>query len=116
MSLAELTAAVDCYGTHQGTISVAFVGNDGDRNQYRWTIRDHTGAILGTDDDLRSGTDDETNHVVMLRVLCDFLTACAESYPVAHAAALFPPAVAEWADANSDAISMIALELHEACA
>lgn len=118
MSIHTLTATVESYGTVQGFVSVRFLRFDGARCQYQWTVYDESHEVIGTGEDLRSGGMEDPNHVKMLASLCSFLTACAESYAYARRhggdgenADLFPPAVAEWADANSDALEMVREEL-----
>lgn len=80
--------------------------------------RDHSGKplwryfidgphLIHEGEDL-AGWDDSRG---MLGSLLSFLSACAESYPDGECADLFPANVAEWAQENSDEISIISLEL-----
>jgi len=91
---------------------------DEDRQSYRWTIdlpdgSEHAGNDLSSGcggGGLQSG----------FASLLSFLGACAESVAYGRRAGhpgenadLFPPAVAEWADQNSDEIAMMACEVEE---
>lgn len=106
MSIRNMVVSIESYGTVQGGLMVEFDRYDGDRAQYKWEVRDHEGRTLGKGDDLRSGTGADPDHADMLAALCDFLVAAAEGDCGA-----FPPAVVEWADANSDALGMAGFEL-----
>ena len=90
----------------------------GGRTQYRWTIdlpdgSEHTGH------DLASGVGGGSLQQGFASLL-SFLGACAESMAYKRRTGrggencgLFPPAVAEWADMNSDEIAMMAIEVEE---
>ncbi len=101
------------------TISIdnAGITSDG-RTQWRYYL---DGAGLNYScDDLKSGVGGESVQQAFESLL-SFLGACAESTAYARRsgsagenADLFPPNVAEWADQNSDEISMMQCEIEEA--
>lgn len=86
--------------------------------EWRWYVDlpdggEHTGAELCGWGDARA----------MLETLLGFLAACGESVNYqrrtgrdGECAELFPPAVAEWAAANADDISVVGFDLEEAAA
>ncbi len=100
-------------------LSLECVGVHRDHLVYRWYI-DMPGGAEFSDDDLGSpgrGTDAE-NDQRMFAAFLDFLTACGEGLRYQEStgresenADLFPPAVAEWARANSDELTMLREEV-----
>ena len=104
-------------GLHIGDafISIEYGRDRGHRQHYRYYI--DIGGREYTDDDLSSGC----NHSLQngLESLLSFLGACVEGRRYARTgresenADLFPDWVGEWAEANSDEISMVACELEE---
>ncbi len=74
---------------------------------WKWFVDIPAGEFEG--DDL-SGWGD---HRVMMATMLTFLGAAAEAYPDGENANLFPVPVAEWAQQNSDEISIFAYELEE---
>ncbi len=74
---------------------------------WKWFVDIPAGEFDG--DDL-SGWGD---HRGMMESMLTFLGACADSYPDGESAALFPKPVAEWAQQNSDEISILSCELEE---
>lgn len=113
MSILGLAACIEWCGTMQGRVSVIFDRYDGERVQYKWEVTDENLNVLGEGDDLRSGSGEDVNYPKMLAALCGFLAACGEAqrYPDSDNRDLFPPAVAEWAEANQDGLSMASEEL-----
>ena len=72
-----------CLGSGSGPeaqITVSWAGRDGDRQQYRYAVRDADGEVLDRGEDLRSGSGDPVDHVDILRCLLTFLIADGESY------------------------------------
>lgn len=89
------------------------------RDRYQYTFIFPDGAEV-TGNDLQTGVGGNTTMARMFSGLLCFLSACAESRQ--HATRykkkvedtdLFPEKVGEWAEANSDEISMLLVELEE---
>lgn len=82
------------------------------RRRYRYSITTAEWQYVGND--LRSGVGAPMDEAGMMRTLCSFLAACAESraYPggPGENAGLFPPHVGQWALENDDEISLASME------
>jgi len=101
------------------TISIEFskrAGRDG-RTRYNWYI--DAPGLEATGDDLQSGCQGGSIQEGMESLLT-FLSACGEALNYSDRsghesenADLFPRDVAEWAQANTDELSMLACELQE---
>lgn len=94
-----------------GAASVALIGMDGDRWQYRWTLYDGD-DIVATGDDLRSGTyQNPTALPEMLETLAAFIGAADEAQRYGDSDSenrdLFPASASEWINAYSDDLSML---------
>jgi hypothetical protein len=100
-------------------IQIEHLGQDGQRPVFRWTIdlpdgSEHSAA------DLKGPMIGAVRLQDMFETLLAFLGACAESRQVwpghdepGENANLFPDAVGEWAEANSDELAMLQCELQE---
>lgn len=92
-------------------ISIDYYGASRDgRTVYEWHIYGDCHDLTGHD--LKSGVGGGSLQEG-LESLLTFLGAFAESYPDGENADLFPAELAEWAQQNSDEISMASLELEE---
>lgn len=108
-------------GTVQGSLAIAFDRYDGDRCQYHYWVLDHDGAELDSGNDLRSGSGQDPNELAMIATLASFLGAAGEAVAYErhggreseNARGLFSREAAEWADANSDSLAMLSIELGE---
>lgn len=114
MISSRLMAAVQC---GEATISLGYsrrAGSEG-RTRYEWYI--DAPGIEAHGDDLQSGCQGGSIREGMESLL-SFLSACGEALNYSDRtghesenADLFPRDVAEWAAANSDELSMLALEV-----
>jgi hypothetical protein len=97
-------------------VQIEYAEGRGHRMAYRWFI-DLPDGSEHSGDDLTSGCRHSLQHG--LESLLSFLSACGESWRYSYNgqrgenADLVPPAVAEWAAANSDELSMLSIELGE---
>jgi hypothetical protein len=85
------------------------------RQRYQYEIT--TPDWQYVDNDIRSGCGADVDEPDMLRTLFSFLSACAESRQyvtrnggTAENADLFPEHVGQWAEENSDEISMLSID------
>ena len=99
-----------------GYLSVAPAGDVGEYGKPRWTYAIDVSGWDEEGSDLYGWGDSRA----MLGTLVSFLCAAAESYAyrmstgrAGESEDLFPPRVVEWAYANSDELSMLALEIEE---
>lgn len=94
------------------TITTESIGRDSEsRQQYRYAITTASWQHTGTD--IFSGVNAEPDEIEALTSLLSFLGACAESRAAGGGenSDLFPDAVGEWAEQNSDEIAIAASDL-----
>lgn len=97
---------------NSGTFHVHAFERDGEgRVHYRYVIEDANGNELESGADLRSGVGDPVDYPRIMATLLSFLCAAAESHPDGENSNLFEPNTVEWAELNSDELSMAALEI-----
>jgi hypothetical protein len=99
-------------------VMVRRLGNDADaegRFRYGYAILDDRHALLAAGADIRTGAGGDDGPSDTLAALCGFLQAFAEAQdrPGSENADLFPPDLAEWAQAHADELTMVELQLRE---
>jgi len=99
-----------------GSLRVESTGewNKDNRESFAYVIFDAQGEVLHEGKDLMSGVGGEEDVDKMMASLLDFLSASAEaSGPDSDNWDLFPAVVRDWAKANSDELSILAVEMEE---
>ncbi len=110
-----------CLNVGGAALSLEMVGCRGNRSVYRWYI-DLDGAEFSAADLEQPGSyaSDAQADQAAFGSLLAFLEACGEGLRYQEStgresdnADLFPPAVAQWARANTDELTMLRLEIEE---
>jgi hypothetical protein len=103
-------------GSREGSLSVTSNGERSADNReiFTYIIRNGEGEILSEGSDLKSGVGGDVPAEKMMASLLSFLGAAAEARgPESDNWDLFNEATREWAQANSDELAMLEVEMED---